>query len=122
MTPKIISELGKRGLYFTVDDKGINIDGFLELDEDRRQRAIQYFEENKRKLLVLMQAVDVFKVDIPGYCPNCPAAVWNWPRLYRKKIHRRWCVYKPYFEGKAAKPVLLSKARRSCPRLSAKEE
>ena len=122
MTPKIISELGKRGLYFTVDEKGISIDGFLELDDDQRQKAIQYFEENKRKLLVLMQAVDVFKVDIPGYCPNCPAAVWNWPRLYRKKIHRRWCVYKPYFEGKAAKPVLLSKARRLCPRLKIKEE
>lgn len=118
MTPKVISDLAKRGLHFSVDEKGISIDGLDELEESRRQEAINYFEKNKRLFLVLMQAADVFKIDIPGYCPNCPAAVWDWPRHYKKKIHRQWCVYKAYFEGKAAKPVLLSEARRACPRLS----
>ena len=107
MTPKIISELAKRGLHFTVDEHGISIDGLSELNEDRRQEAINYFEKNKQAFLVLMQAVDIFKIDIPGYCPNCPAAVWNWPRIHAKKVHRRWCLYKSYFEGKAAKPVQL---------------
>jgi hypothetical protein len=118
MTPKIISELAKRGLHFTVDEAGINIDGFNDLNEDQRREAINYIEKHKRMLLVLMQAIDVFEVDIPGYCPNCPAAVWDWPRIYHKKVHRQWCVYKAYFEGKAAKPVLLSKARQSCPRIT----
>ena len=118
MTPKIITELAKRKLYFTVDEAGINIDGFNNLDEDQRNKAINYIEKHKRTLLILMQTIDVFNIDIPGYCPNCPAAVWDWPRMYHGKVHRQWCVYKSYFEGKAAKPVKLSKARQSCPRIS----
>jgi hypothetical protein len=118
VTPKIISELAKRGLHITVDEKGISIDGLNDLDRDRRRQAIEFIQRNKQLLKVMMHVVDVFKIDIPGYCSNCPAAVWDWPRIYRKKIHRQWCVYKSYFEGKAAKPVKLSKARQSCPRTS----
>jgi hypothetical protein len=105
-----IEQLFEIGMQFSKSEGGkFKVFGFDLLDQDRAGRVKKYIAQNVKLISRFLDAVGVFKVNIPGHCPTCPAYVQNWPRKYNRKVYTEWCAHSAYFMGKPLKPIRLDR-------------
>jgi hypothetical protein len=105
-----IERLFQIGMQFSkTEGSKFAVFGFDHLDQDRAVRVKKYIAKNAKLISRYLDALEIFKVNVAGYCPTCPAYVQNWPRQYNKKIYDEWCIHSAYFLGKAGSLIRLER-------------
>ena len=73
------------------------------------KKAVEILKVRKKELVYFFDILDLFELQLPNYCPTCPAYVSDWNRIYNRRLHMEWCTWAGLFEGKSKRPIRLER-------------
>jgi hypothetical protein len=76
---------------------------------DKAKEAVKMIKINRCEIVFTFQLAEIFHLQIPNYCPTCPAYVSDWNRMYNRRLHMEWCTWAALFEGKSKSPIRLDR-------------
>ena len=79
------------------------------------KEAVKIIKMHRPEIVFTCQLAEIFHLQIPTYCPTCPAYVSDWNRMYNRRRHMEWCTWAGLFEGKSKRPIRLERHDAECP-------